>query len=120
MAIIDPVELGLGEEVRGTIGASSKYGDREYGNFEYGAGGDVGGVYRVRSYNGRRIQERMNYYTPANPQTESQQAWRAVFASAVSAWQGLSENAKEAYRVLAKYKPLSGFNLFVKEYLLSH
>jgi len=73
-------------------------------------------IYYVR--NG--IQRRKPYKVPANPQSESQQANRALFESAVSSWQGLSQQTKDSYNVLASRltKRMSGYNLYLRKFLL--
>jgi hypothetical protein len=65
-------------------------------------------------------QEQMAYYRPANPQTETQQAWRAVFADAVAAWQALSEEEKQAWRRKGTRRSKMGYSLFLSRYLDGH
>lgn len=81
---------------------------------------DVYGIYRVRPRWNKVIQERMPFYTPSNPQTQTQQNWRGIFAGAVAGWQGLTDQQKAVYNLKAKYKNLSGYNLYLSEYLFSH
>ena len=117
--IINKTEIGVGCEIRGKLNVGSTYGLREYGFFGYGDESDIGGIYQVRSYEGKQQQVKMKYYTPTNPRTEAQQNWRASFATGVSNWQGLSENEKDNWREMAEDRPLTGFNLFLRTYLLT-
>jgi len=80
----------------------------------------LSGVYRTDNVTGRTKFYREPYYITKNPRTEPQQTWRGVFANAVAAWQALTPEEKNEYNVKAKGKRMSGYNLFLKEYLLSH
>ena len=60
------------------------------------------------------------YVVPANPRTVQQQIQRGKFAQAVHAWQALSPADKQTFRQLAKNLPLSGYNLFISQYLDTH
>ncbi len=60
------------------------------------------------------------YAVPKNPRTLQQQLYRTKFAQAVSAWHALTPTDKDHYRQLAKYRPLTGFNLFISNYLKTH
>jgi len=59
------------------------------------------------------------FYIPANPQTEIQQTNRNKWKEAVASWNGLTDIQKEVYNEKAKGKPLTGHNLYVKQYMLS-
>jgi len=119
MAIVNKAQLGLGVEIRGKLNVGSIHGLREYGLFDYGDDEDIAGIYQIRHSAGKAIQVKMPFYSPTNPQTEAQQAWRALFATGVSNWQSLSESAKNEWRGKAKYKPLTGFNLYLRTWLLA-
>ena len=117
MVVITSAEIGTGVEIRGKIGSPATYGTRVYGAHDYGAGADLFGIWQIRTRFGKRVQVREKFYTPSNPQTGPQQAWRAIFTAGVNAWQLLSEEGKQTWREDAKYKNLTGFNLFMREYL---
>ena len=119
MSVINPSENPIGVLVRGKVGFPPLYGEREYGACVYGEDEDIYGIYQVRTRWGGQVQVKMKFYTPANPQTEPQQANRAKFTDAVSAWQALTDNQKASYNEEAKYLPLSGFNLHNREYMLA-
>lgn len=73
-------------------------------------------IFRVR----QGVQEKMAYYTPTNPQTVEQQAWRAVFTGGVAAALALTPEQKQVYRLKAKTKPgQTWFTVFMSEYLWS-
>lgn len=109
MAVIVPAEKGIGVETRGKIGKTGEPDPRS-----------VLGIYRVRRRWGKVIHERLPFYTPTNPQTVPQQANRQKLTDAVAGWQGLTNNQKEIYNERARYKPFSGYNLYIGEYILSN
>jgi len=117
MSVILPSENLIGVLVRGKVGSPQEYGVREYGDCEYGDDDDIYGIYQVRTRWGGQVQVKMKFYTPANPQTEAQQAHRQQYGEGVGAWRVLTDNQKNTYNQRAEYLPMSGFNLFMKEYL---
>lgn len=120
MVVLTGIKNGLGIKVRKKLTGSSAYGVRGYGAFYYGAGAQFHGIYRVRHRWGKVIQEKMPFYWPTNPQLPAQQAWRGIFTDAVAGWQGLTDEQKEVYNKKAVGKRMSGYNLFLSEYLFSH
>jgi len=78
------------------------------------------GIYQTQPTSKGRIVRRLKLYSPTNPRTEAQQAHRQKYGEAVEAWRDLTDEQKLVYNKKAKGRPLSGYNLFVKEYLLSH
>jgi len=78
------------------------------------------GIYQTQITSKGRITRKLKLYAPANPQTEAQQANRAKITAAVLAWQGLTDEQKAIYNERAIGKPFTGYNIFVKEHLLSH
>ena len=71
-------------------------------------------IYRVRY--GR--QEQYAYFIPANPRTESQQANRSKFTTAVADWKALPEDEKKTWEEIAKETTIPGRNLFIREEML--
>ena len=120
MAIINAGANPLGDQIRRSIRAPSQYGVRGYGAHSYGAGADICGIYQIRVRKGKQIIVKEKFYVPTNPQTEGQQAWRQIFADAIAGWQALTSEQKAVYNINAKYKPYSGYNLYLREYLQSH
>jgi hypothetical protein len=80
----------------------------------------LSGIYRTDNVTGKTKFYREPYYITKNPRTVPQQAQRSKFADAVAGWQALTAEEKEVYNIRARGKHLSGYNLFLKEYLLSH
>jgi len=68
-------------------------------------------IYRIRY--GK--QEQYKYFIPTNPQTENQQANRGKFATAVAAWQALTENDKNAWRKKALGSTIPGYQFFLRK-----
>lgn len=96
------------------------YGRSLYGDLEYGDDvGFVPGIYQRRKCSDGVRTIRMKFYSPYNPQTEAQQANRQKFSSAVSAWKLLTDEEKKEYNELAKGKNMSGYNFFIRQYMLS-
>jgi hypothetical protein len=77
------------------------------------------GIYHTMPTSKGRITRRLKLYSPRNPQSEAQQANRAKITAAVLSWKNLTNEQKEVYNIRAEGKPFSGYNLFIKEYLLS-
>jgi hypothetical protein len=62
----------------------------------------------------------MKHYVPTNNKKEKQQQWRGIFADAITAWQALSTSEKEAFRIKSSGKHMSGYNVFLHEYMITH
>lgn len=63
-------------------------------------------------------QQRKKYHIPDNPQTEAQQAWRAIFITGVTAALALSPAQQEPYKTRAKKKKgQTWFTIFMSDYL---
>ena len=60
---------------------------------------------------------REKYYIPKNPRTDPQQTNRGKFAAAVAAWQSLTPEQKKAYNKKAVGKHMSGYNLYLSEFM---
>ncbi len=78
------------------------------------AHGGLEGLVLYRRYGKTYIKRRT---IPANPRTEPQVKCRGNFSGSVKAWQVLPEEEKNMYRLRAKRKKKSGYNLFMSEYL---
>lgn len=84
-------------------------------------------VYKVEGSGIFRRQGRMvlleKLYVPTNPRTSVQQAHRAMYGSAIGSWRSMSEVERESWRYYQKKRRsrpvMSGYNLFVKCFLLS-
>lgn len=65
---------------------------------------------------GRPMQRRA-YVIPFDPQTPEQLVCRAKFAAGVAAWQSLPINDKIVFNRRASKRNMTGFNLFLKDYM---
>lgn len=81
------------------------------------------GIYQVRHYGNKSVNVREKFYYPGsvNPYepSEAQLILRAKFAAGVLAWQNLTPEEKQEYNKRGKKISLPGFNLFLREYMLS-
>lgn len=108
MTKMTPFQMPIAVEIRGKfnkkiVGTASPYR----------------GIYQMRRCKEGYIPIKMKFYAPANPQTEPQQLNRAKYAAAVLAWQGLTTEQKKSYNVKVGRRHCSGYNIFIKEYMLS-
>lgn len=142
MAVVSPVEQGIAIQVRKKLGHAwgygekiyaqvryganlilyglGQYGERMYAETEYGDAVERHGIYQVRTQYGKQVNVISDFYIPTNPQTESQQANRLKLTNAVIAWQNLTTEQKSVYNERAKGNSLSGYNLYIGEYILSN
>lgn len=100
--------------------SARSYGTGYYGGLWYG---EQTGILKVAKNGKRKSGLRhisMKFYRPTNPQTIPQQALRGTFADGVANWQGLTTLEKVEYNNRAKGKKMSGYNLFLREYMLSN
>ena len=79
----------------------------------------LSGIYRTDNVTGETKYYREPYYITRNPRSYEQQANRQKYADGVAAWQALTSDEKNQYNIRAKGKRMSGYNLFLKEYMLS-
>lgn len=111
---------GIFKTRRNPIKAPTHYGFKLYGYSRYGESLES----NARSIEGRRstgqIQIKTKFYVPTYRNTEAQQTMRGKFADAITTWQALDTEQKEEYNTRAKSKNLTGYNFFIKEYLISH
>ena len=59
------------------------------------------------------------YVIPRNPNTLKQRSIRRSFADAVKAWQNVNNTIKDRFNRKADYLNMSGYNLFISEYMKS-
>jgi hypothetical protein len=79
----------------------------------------LSGIYRTDNITGETKIYREPYYITKNPRTTLQQANRQKFADAVAGWHLLTEEEKNQYNKRAKPLKIEGFNLYIREYMLS-
>jgi len=104
----------------GKIGRGRGFGSRKYGYARYGDNKPQAGVYQARMTRRGKVSVQMEYYRPKNPRTVAQQANRAKFADAMSAWQALTDSERASYTKRAKKRNMFGWGYFVREYYQSH
>ena len=114
--IYGKLRYGIEEPILG----EAQYGIRIYSDTKYGNAKGFFGIYRVLSVLGKQVVQKREFYIPSNPQSGPQQSNRQKITDGVAAWQALTDEQKDVYNERAKYKKLSGYNLFLREYLLSH
>ncbi len=94
--------------------AAAKLGTAKFGDHLV-----LSGIYQRNNFTGKVKWYRHAYYITENPRTVPQQANRQKLADAVLAWQGLTTEQKNQYNNSAIGKRMSGYNLYLKEQLLS-
>lgn len=108
-----------------------QYGIRNYADTFYGMSLSFEGIYQMRhtpygvypptkKVPPGRFAVRMKFYIPNETALRIANPRRAVFANAVLAWQALDTSQKEAFRIKSKNKHMSGYNVFLHEYLISN
>lgn len=116
---------------RGKLSYSNGFGFACFGVSRFGDDRLQGGIYqkRITGYNqftgpahqpGETFYVKMRSYAPTNPQTVPQQANRAKFAAANTAWQSLTNPEKSVYNQRANRKGRVGYFLFMSEYMKTH
>jgi len=98
----------------------SGFGSSSFGISPYADIIILSGIYKKQRLTNGMKDYRIDYSISKNPRSEAQQANRQKYASAVSAWQVLTNIQKSVYNERAKGKRFSGYNLFLSEYLLSN
>jgi len=97
-----------------------EFGTSVFGISKYADVIPISGIYRTDNVTGETKNYREPYYITKNPRTDLQQTNRAKMAAAVLAYQGLTLEERVLYYKRAIGKRLSGYNLFLREYLKSH
>lgn len=86
----------------------------------YGAPIPTSGVFQHRHKGSKIGVFLLRHFIPKNPRTEEQQANRQKYADGIVSWQGLTTEQKQVYNKRSQGKKMSGYNLFLREYLKSH
>jgi hypothetical protein len=120
MVLIETPDKLISFEARKKLGVPNQYGQIVYGVSDYGVKNNYAGIYQMRPRTSGRVAVRMNFYAPPETALRIANPRRGVFANAVSAWQALSTSQKEVYRVKSWGKHMSGYNVFLHEFLISH
>lgn len=138
VSILKPSErnAGIAAEILalgmvGKHGRASGYGRSTFGVGRAGDRSRMGGIYQRRALaknptpvEGTNAEPLpyivMRNYAPTNPQTTAQQANRAKFADAMTAWQSLTDDEKLIYHKQGSRIGLTGHNVFIRGYMASH
>jgi hypothetical protein len=130
MAIIPKSEGIHSLMQRGKIGNYSFYGLVSYGISLYGVSCSCAGIYQMRTCilgnptagtkrKYKKLPIKMKFYKPVFEPSEACLATRTAFANGATAWNSLTSEQQAVYTERVKGKSLTGYNLFIKEYLLS-
>lgn len=104
-------------DARGKFGYSCGFGAMRFGYVCFGFFSEYSGIYsRKKTLTGWKV-SRERFYAPRNPQTATQQAWRAVFAEGWTQYRALTDLEKVRLSKLARAYQLSGPQLFMRYWL---
>lgn len=106
-----------GDEFLGVI--FEPYGVAEFGGATYGNYLNLSGVYQRRHMKIGRQTVIMKFTMPHDPGDPSVAANRTKFRSAIAAWQALTVPQREGYNQRVVGRDLSGYNLFIREFMKS-
>lgn len=120
MVLVEMPQRFCSFDARKKFGRPNKYGQAIYGVSQFGEDNDLTGIYQTRHYKGGKYTVRENFYVPTETTKRINDPNRVTFANAVLAWQGLTSEQKEVYRIKSSGKNMSGYNVFLHEYLISH
>lgn len=98
----------------------NEFGYKTYGKTLYASDDGRWGTYQKRRYNGKNYYVRMEFMTPYNPRTTTQQSWRDIFRDGMAAWNNLTKEEQNVYHKKGTRLGQLGQNLFMKDYLRSH
>ncbi len=96
------------------------YGISSFGEINFGDHLIMSGIFFRNNATGKVKYFRRDYYIPSSPQSVPQQSNRAKMTAGVLAWQALTTEQQSVYNKSAIGKRMSGYNLFLKQYLLSN
>lgn len=120
MSIVSFPSRGQSLQIRGSLGLPNGLGEYWLGWSIVGDDNQHAGIYQSRPRNTGRIFVKMRHYFPRNYKTETQQAWRGVFAEAVAGWQQLSLEQKKEWREKKWPRHMSGYNRYLRYYLFEN
>lgn len=75
------------------------------------------GIYQMRPRPGGAICVCEKFYEPSCQTQPGKIPWQNKFAAAVENWQALTLEQKMVYRKRAVGKGMSGYNLFIRDYM---
>jgi len=95
------------------------FGVAFFGYVNYGSLHLSSGIYQMRKCREGRIPVKMEFYSPGAPKDPGQIASQQKLSAAVLAWQNLTDEQRLVYSKKAVGLHMSGYNLFIKYYMLS-
>ena len=119
MAILKPEEKPYSDQVRKTWGFTAMLGWNRLGKFALGLENPKAGVYRVDNPGGHQKSIRNPFYMQFKPRTANQNAAADKFKNCKNAWLLLTEEEKNEYNEEAKKYRITGYNLYIKQCMLS-
>ena len=107
-----------------TFNFGALFGVAVLGFDNYGASSQIqtdlfAGIYQQRKCREGKITIREKFYVPTQTWSQAKENAQVKFAAAIAAYQILTEAQKLVYHKRAVGMHLSGYNLFIKEYMLS-
>lgn len=121
----DDVIIRYCSNVRKSLGKDTgRLGTWELGEYKNGSdfadGKEHYGIYQIRTISEGRRSIRLRFpQKPPLAYTPAQETNRTKIRNAVIAWQALTDEQKESYNKRAIVKKITGYSLFIKEYMLS-
>jgi len=104
---------------RGKLGRAGGFGRISFGYNTFGLYSFFYGIYKLHATKGHKELNKTRFYRPTNPNSEKQQYWRTCYKNGIIAWQHLHPSAKLKCNNAAKKFSYSGFNLYLKKYLIN-
>jgi hypothetical protein len=120
MSKVSPIEALRSVRTWKKFGSPNCYGRSIFGFSFYGEENDFAGIYRRRPHPGGVSIVKMQFYRPPVSRTDGQATQRDKFQAAVSAWQALTDEERQAKRTEATRRSKRGYNVFLTEYLETH
>lgn len=78
----------------------------------------INGIYQRRLVAGKKVVRKSILYPFVITHTRLQQATRSKFKSGVFAWNDLAPEIKKKYNQRAIGRNMTGYNIFIREYIL--
>jgi hypothetical protein len=96
---------------------SAIFGQGKFGECYFGD--DSAGVFQTFKSTRGKASRKLRYYVPTYSESEPIIASRTKFANAILAYRALTAEQKNDYKILAYGKQMSGYNLFLRKYMLT-
>jgi hypothetical protein len=109
-----------GDQVKKILGCPSNLGWNRLGMLGLGLELEGAGIFRVDRQNGHQIQQRGPFWTQWKPRTPNQIARGVIFKQGCVSWNLLTQDIKLMYNKTAIKYRMTGYDLFMHEWLKSH